>query len=330
LRHGGAGGGGGDGEIAKLRAQVKQLQQEARLKASAAKKEAEEAVKELRTERQKSDRLQTQLRKLENDAGRAGVVGRSRPTSRSPSMERARAPLRSTSRDNSPGRFASGEGPRRGDPPSRGSSAASSRASSRQRTPSPGANRAGSRCAPGGSMRPQVPSPGARLSPYRANSLPRPGRAASPQQDRCSRERTPSPVAFSGQRAGPKRHSPALSVRDRAGAPVIPLGPNITPAKPAIAGRHTGSAASVPGGGSASRPGSLFGLAASLGMGPGAGTASGGGGGAAAASGVLPPVEASGINAPGVALGDSANGCGIDARLQALQSFLKQTKHIAG
>jgi len=64
------------------------------------------------------------------------------------------------------------------------------------------------------------------------------------------------------------------------------------------------------------KPGALFGLAANLGLGPGslavASSASSSGG--AAVQGVV---------------AEEAEACDIDARLQALQSFLKQTKHIA-
>jgi hypothetical protein len=65
------------------------------------------------------------------------------------------------------------------------------------------------------------------------------------------------------------------------------------------------------------RPGSLFGLAADLGIGPGSLSAA--------------PLASPGnivTTSPGSDGG--ADACDIDARLQALQSFLKQTKGITG
>jgi len=283
----------------------------------------------------------------------------------------------------------------------------SSVASSRERTPSPGAfmNR-GSRNSRngtgGGEARPwafqrsgspadrpgarrterQAPSPSATLSPYRrpAASV---GSRRTPSPGTRSRERTPSPVQgrnnaenVGGAMPPSRGPLPPVSLRgSRAHLPSV--------ASPAPVGGRSGSrggggfdssgrkpistrygnSGSRSGSASASalagsrrlensadddsgdlentrnasrglpaarnagaitpsgpedqhRPGSLFGLAANLGMGPGSLSIGG----------------CSGTSAGGASLGaapEQVETCDIDARLQALQSFLKQTKGIS-
>ncbi|CAE8705285.1 unnamed protein product, partial [Polarella glacialis] len=181
-------------------------------------------------------------------------------------------------------------------------------------------------------------SPTSTLSPYRRPSRP-PARTPSPGTR--SRERTPSPGSRNaagppqggingfgaGAAAGPRS---TLTLRERPGA-APPVSGNAKP----VSSRYGGAGGSRPG--SASRagssglhqpalhvpyeaevrgavpphqPGSLFGLAANLGIGPAAG-------GAAVAASFGSSSE-------------DAEACDIDARLQALQSFLKQTKNISG
>ncbi|CAK0876271.1 unnamed protein product, partial [Prorocentrum cordatum] len=107
--------------------------EDSRLADSKYKRELDRAARELKAERQKAERLQAQLRRLEDERRlNPGDRPRSRPTSRSPSVDRARPPSRPTS----------GVGSRAS---SRAPSRAGSVASSRDRTPSPsGLGRSGS------------------------------------------------------------------------------------------------------------------------------------------------------------------------------------------
>lgn len=319
--------------ITKLQADFKAAKEEWRQRETTLKREGDRLATDLRNERQKVDRLQAQVRKLEDErrvpasrlpsAPRGMSAERSRQPSRSPSMERSHPPSRPPSR-----------------PASGRHSRASSVASSRDRTPSPSsflrgsggrgnAPASGSReprlpaplrsGSPGRGREPplaedrRAPSPSANLSPYRQSTavLPPPRRAPSPGQR--SRERTPSPVRPASSAAAPRA---MLTLRDRG-----LLSTGAGPAKPVSTryGSRPSSASRAGGtgvGGSQGvddsfaehRPGSLFGLAANLGLGPGSLPAAGGAGSAAA---------------------DAVDACDIDARLQALQTFLKQTKNMA-
>eukprot|EP00435_Cladocopium_sp_Y103_P042164 s2606_g11.t1 len=282
-------------ELTRTKAEVKSLKNELQQRELAQKRTREKEAAELRAERQKADRLQSQLKKVEEEIRSlaARIRGdRSRPASRTPSAERARPPSRPPSRPP----------PRPMRPTSRGSSVASSR----ERTPSPSSFLRGRPA--DGRDRPAPPrqearpslksgspgrndarsySPGSTLSPYR--------RPAGPGSR--SRERTPSPQSL---RRGPSSNGAskvtgaAFTLRERSGAT------SGLSAKP-VATRYGGGTAAVapPEVPDAHQPGSLFGLAANLGL-----------GGVPAAP-------------------DDGEACDIDARLQALQSFLKQTKNIA-
>lgn len=371
----------------RQQAELKSMKDDARQKALNQKRESEQTAKELRVAKQSVERLQAQVKKLEEErkalgsklqnASRAASAERSRPSSRTPSAERSRPPSRPTSRP--PARTSS-------QPRSRPTSRSPSVASSRERTPSP--HLAGSRGTrhssegrpwafqrngspgPGAAGRRserQVPSPSSTLtnSPYgRVQALP-PRRTPSPGQR--SRERTPSPgqqrgrgasagpggaaavaaaVAGSGAAAVSRRSAfslreqrpPPVGMADSPSAAMTGVGRGVKPAvasryggvgsgRPSSASRreqesfHTGAHGpngrqGVSSGDDIHRPGSLFGLAANLGLGPGSlagGTSAAGGEG--------------GISAMAAAEG-GADACDIDARLQALQSFLKQTKTI--
>ncbi|CAJ1382737.1 unnamed protein product [Effrenium voratum] len=296
-------------ELTRTKAEVKSLKDELKQRELAQKRAREKEAAELRAERQKAERLQAQLKKLEEEkrgfGARRGPSAemrrpsaertppiRSRPASRTPSAERARPPSRPPSRPASR-------------PPPRPSSRASSVASSRERTPSPSSFLARGRQAPpprqepprraalnrsGSPGRDRSCSPGSTMSPYR-----RPARPGS-----NSRERTPSPQRGPPQRKAPPA-APALSLRERGASTTSPKPPSTR-----YGGVTAPAAPQAPE--AAHQPGSLFGLAANLGLGAGAAGGAGSGAGASAA-------------------GDEA--CDIDARLQALQSFLKQTKNIA-
>mmetsp|Transcript_93109 Transcript_93109/g.299686 ORF Transcript_93109/g.299686 Transcript_93109/m.299686 type:complete len:670 (+) Transcript_93109:76-2085(+) len=71
------------------------------------------------------------------------------------------------------------------------------------------------------------------------------------------------------------------------------------------------------------RPGSYFGLASDLGLAPGTGVGGGSGGGGVSAGALGGAAGAAGAGR------DAGDACDIDARLQALQSFLKQTRNIS-
>lgn len=281
-------------ELTRTKAEVKSLKNELQQRELAQKRTREKEAAELRAERQKADRLQSQLKKVEEEKRSlaARIRGdRSRPASRTPSAERARPPSRPPSRPP----------PRPVRPTSRGSSVASSR----ERTPSPSSFLRG-RPADGRDSRPAPPrqearrsfksgspgrndarsySPGSTLSPYR--------RPAGPGSR--SRERTPSPQSL---RRGPSSNGAskvtgsAFTLRERSGAT-----PGLS-AKPVSTRYGGGTAVAPPEVPDSHQPGSLFGLAANLGLG-------------------------------GVPAAPDAEACDIDARLQALQSFLKQTKNIA-
>eukprot|EP00933_Yihiella_yeosuensis_P028899 TRINITY_DN22672_c0_g1_i3.p1 TRINITY_DN22672_c0_g1~~TRINITY_DN22672_c0_g1_i3.p1 ORF type:complete len:609 (+),score=129.30 TRINITY_DN22672_c0_g1_i3:53-1879(+) len=303
-----------------------------------------------------SSKLQAATRNAANARSQSGE--RSRPASRTPSAERARAPpSRPLSR--TPTRPSS----RPSGPPSR----ASSVASSRERTPSPSSFNTGARgrAGSGGSSAANPPdyrrpslnrsgspgafrddrggnSPGGRnSSPYRQSAAP--GRR-TPSPGQRSRERTPSPGSRNGGhlQQGPPRA--AMTLRDRGGLnngsvngvqkPISTRYGGGGSSRPSSASRLSGQAVrhgnaaainsgldmAFDGRGQVAshgvpprehQPGSLFGLAANLGLGPGSSSP---GAGAVAAS-----------------LGASSNeddACDIDARLQALQSFLKQTKNM--
>jgi len=350
----------------RQQAELKSFKDDARQKALNQKREDERNAKELRASKQVADRLQAQVRKLEDErktlnmklgsASRNASAERSRPPSRTPSVERSRPASRPPPRTTS-------------QPRSRPTSRASSVASSRERTPSP--NMAGSRgtrssadwayqrngspaSGPGArrSER-QVHSPSSTTSPYghcQAGSL-HPRRTSSPgNRLPGSRDRTPSPgqqrgrgpsaergsnapAAGSGAAAANRRS--AFSLREqrtvpaaRADSPSLGGGGRSKPAASRYGGRANeqadgmragshGANASV--GDDFHRPGSLFGLAANLGLGPGslAGAPAASQGADIAGAAAAPPEG-------------GADACDIDARLQALQSFLKQTKAITG
>lgn len=362
LRHRGAGGGsGGDSyEIEKIKSLCSRLQADLKVaKDEARQKETAQKPREreLRDLRQKTERLQQQVRRLEDErrsltvrlqsAERRPSVERSRPSSRAPSAERARPPSRPASRPSS--RSASRPA---SVPPSRSASRASSVASSRDRTPPAGpgpVGRGGDRPwafkgAPSSAAADRTSSGRKTTSPYtrQQQGTGAGRRTPSPGQQR---QRTPSP----GTRVAVSR---PVSLRDRSngggasavgGSGRVASRPTSTRYGAAGAGHR---AASDPRGGnaggsggplrrSASRgpqdavatsldvpglhqhqPGELFGLAANLGLGPGSFSAVGSSG--------------SSFGTPAVAAGldDNGNACDIDARLQALQSFLKQTKHV--
>ncbi|CAK9096354.1 unnamed protein product [Durusdinium trenchii] len=290
-------------ELTRCKGEVKSLKDELKQRELAQKRAREKEAAELRAERQKADRLQSQLKKMEEEKRSLATrlrADRSRPASRTPSAERTR-PVSRPASTRPPSRPAS-RPPARADD-KRPSSRASSLASSRERTPSPSSFLARGRPANGRAapLRPDARrpgpnpaaspgrndarscSPGSTLSPYR--------RPAGPSR---SRERTPSPQSL---RRGPPHAGTAgsaFSLRERhsagagAGGPTKPVstryGGAITPTAPVEAP-------------AVHQPGSLFAVAADLGLGTS-----------------VPPED---------------EACDIDARLQALQSFLKQTKNIA-
>lgn len=179
---------------------------------------------------------------------------------------------------------------------------------SRERTPSPGQQRRGA----------TPPRRGASAGPTDSGVAAGSGASAASRRSAFSlREQRTAPISgadlppVGGARGGMKPSSSRYGGRSASGSDQAEVrrsgsyGANV---------RHTGgSSTSV--GEDFHRPGSLFGLAANLGLGPGslAGAPAGADAGAAAA-----------------ALEGGADACDIDARLQALQSFLKQTKTITG
>jgi len=389
-RERGGGGSSAEPELRRLKetcqsqkAELKSLKDDARQRALNQKRETELTAKDLRAARQNTEKLQSQVRKLEDErramglklqnATRAASTERSRPSSRTPSADRSRPPSRPASRP----------------PPSqrsRPTSRASSVASSRDRTPSP-SQPSGTRNSyayqqrngspnsgpgPGRSER-QVHSPGSTLSPYghvQATAL-HPRRTPSPGQR--SRDRTPSPGQQRGRGASAGRGGPAavaaavagsgaaavgkrspFSLREQRAAPTGPdlsspvLAGGSRGVKPVSSSRYGGGGGARPGSAARGReqasegyqrgsheadarqagasglseelhrPGSLFGLAADLGLGPGS-----------LAGGFANAPSSDMAGAASASEGD-ADACDIDARLQALQSFLKQTKTITG
>lgn len=381
-------------KIKSLQADVKSLADQLKEKEQRFKREADASAREIRTERQKADKLQQQIRKLEEEKqrllsrpGGAGIRGtsaeRSRPASRSPSAERARPPSRPMS-----GVRQQSTPPQRSRPTSRASSAASSR----ERTPSPGAFlRSGSNGRRGASPGPrgQGPpprgastfqrssSPGAcregrrgsspsayrNQSPYRQAPVhmgaadPPPRRAPSPDQRQGGFGGSGATLGGSGSGGYPTPGGRApVSLRSNSAAAIggaPPPGGGLRSSKPGahrygsagprpagsaarLAGAAVAGSSSGPAGGRGSRvdssseressqhrPGTLFGLAADLGLG-GAGTGSLKGAGVLG-GGLAPAAPA----VAGAASTDAADAFDIDARLQALQSFLKQTKNIS-
>jgi hypothetical protein len=219
-----------------------------------------------------------------------------------------------------------------------------------------------------GGRRRQANSPGAAYSPY-GQVQSGPNRRRTPSPGQRGRDRTPSPgqqrgrgnsvglggpaavaaaVAGSGAAAVGSRRS-AFTLREqrlpptggdysspsgsRQSKPAASRYGNVGAARPGSASRardqvgeslrsgshgnfpHSGISGSALPAEDIHRPGSLFGLAADLGLGPGSLAAAPPGGDVAAAA----------SSSEG-----GADACDIDARLQALQSFLKQTKTVAG
>lgn len=340
------------GQVVRLQAELKGMKEDARQAEIKHKREYDQLARDLRTERQKAERLQTQARNLQGSKPNVAPPDgkpRSRPTSRSPSVERARPPSRPVSR-----------------PVSRPSSRASSVASSRERTPSPSrflnSSGAGRRMgppvrgsdtrplpqrrsvSPGGTRRSveqqKGNSPQATLSPYRRAVSAVLKRDPSPGQR--GRERTPSPSQLHGV-SNTATQRPAANLHGRTPAEPVSMryGPGLKQSSVPRAAASRGargpdgfSQDCYPRAGSRGpaipscvdessdrhHPGSLSALAANLGLGPGSlggasvtSSGSGGGGG----SGMMHPPEV-------------VETCDIDARLQALQSFLKQTKNISG
>mmetsp|Transcript_72832 Transcript_72832/g.126418 ORF Transcript_72832/g.126418 Transcript_72832/m.126418 type:complete len:625 (+) Transcript_72832:89-1963(+) len=187
---------------------------------------------------------------------------------------------------------------------------------SRERTPSPGQRvgaGAGHPAAAGAGRRsalslrePRSGEPGTSAYPSAASALAGAGRVAKPAAASRYNSGRPGSATRGREQAA---DAPARAGSYGAGAR---LG----------AGGAAGS--SDDGSGSQHRPGSLFGLAANLGLGPGSLAMGAGGGPAGVAGAAGPPVVASsGSDA-------EVDACDIDARLQALQSFLKQTKTMTG
>lgn len=275
---------------------------------------------------------------------------RSRPVSRTPSVERprpgsrppSRTPSRPSSRPSSrPVSRASSVASSRDRTPSPSSFLRGQRSAEEKpwafrrepRAPSPNSTLSPYRNASGsgyGAQR-RTPSPGQRAPSGAGRRTPSPG-------TRGARERTPSPARASGAAppvAAPRRSALSLSDRPPDAAPAPPLNARAKPAssrhgsRPDSASRAGAPLARVgsaklhgapgsrpgsrgpgdqPGG---HRPGSLFGLAANLGLGPGS----------------VPPSGAVGCSSTSASDDDGA--CDIDERLQALQAFLKQTKTVA-
>eukprot|EP00929_Paragymnodinium_shiwhaense_P014517 TRINITY_DN12242_c0_g1_i1.p1 TRINITY_DN12242_c0_g1~~TRINITY_DN12242_c0_g1_i1.p1 ORF type:complete len:631 (-),score=136.76 TRINITY_DN12242_c0_g1_i1:64-1956(-) len=401
LRPAAAAGGGHDAKPMQSRqhqAEVRALKEEARHKEQMLKREADQSARELRAERQKVEKLQVQVRRLEEQRAAAGrapsatrgtSAERSRAASRTPSVERSRGPARPAPASRyggpgyggpgyaGPGYAGPGSRPSSVERPGRPASRASSAASSRERTPSPGAvrraqPRPGSVGAGWRGDSPSAPRYGTRqtASPSTTTTSPyrRPSPNRRPSQGPVSRERTPSParsqvasgsIYGSGGPPPPPSRRSALSLRekDRSGmaattnsnASPVPMHvrlpkPGGPPARAsggagypgpapfqaagglAVAGSSATSAASkevssreAAAGGiaSAHQPGSLFGIAAGLGIASGISSSVSSAGTGAAGGGVLPASS-----------GEEIETCDIDARLQALQSFLKQTKNI--
>lgn len=323
------------GELTRVKAELKLLKEDGRQREVALKRELEFAARELKTSQQKVERLQAQIRKQEEEdrrvagprrpVSRPHSADRSRPASRSPSAERSRPP--SARLAPRPGGSRPTSASRPAQPESRPASRASSVASSRERTPSPSSFLGRGRTGPPpadvlrGDARPwqrsdspgaarrhdrNMASPTATLSPYRQplSLAPSGRRTASPAQQR---DRTPSPGSRAASAASVAPPRQMLSLRER--TTPSPLDAGIGGMKP-TASRYSGRQPEEP-----LQPGSLFGLAANLGLGPGALSSGGSMGGY-------------GIAGKGAAAGDGA--CDIDARLQALQSFLKQTKNVPG
>lgn len=204
---------------------------------------------------------------------------------------------------------------------------------SRERTPSP-VQRTGA------GVGPAAPSAaGARASssgPSAGSALPSRRSALSLREQRAPVPPVDSPASgLSGAGRGAKpatasrygsgaRPGSASRGRQQAGDALPRAGSYGASARLGAAGGATVAAGSSGiDDGSQHRPGSLFGLAANLGLGPGS-LAAGGAGSAGALGSVGPaPVASSGSDA-------EVDACDIDARLQALQSFLKQTKTITG
>lgn len=293
------------GELARVKVEGKSMKDELRQREVAHRQEVETVARELRAEKQKVERLQSQLQKSRVTGARPTSAERTRAATRSPSGERARPPSRPPSRPLSA---------------SLARSRASSVASSRERTPSPSSfldrGRAANPTANGYASRPpRSDSPGQQRdrrppaptsSPYSRPVAPVAARrTSSPTR---GRERTPSPGSRQPVELG-QRPTPALTLRDRERPPSAdkPISSRYT--RPLSASR-AGAAPELQRqssdfGRQGHQPGSLFGLAANLGLGLG------------------PPVERPERGR------EEADSASIDARLQALQSFLRQTKNIS-
>eukprot|EP00931_Biecheleriopsis_adriatica_P056948 TRINITY_DN3377_c0_g2_i4.p1 TRINITY_DN3377_c0_g2~~TRINITY_DN3377_c0_g2_i4.p1 ORF type:complete len:589 (-),score=117.16 TRINITY_DN3377_c0_g2_i4:122-1888(-) len=349
-------------ELARSKAEIKSMKDELRQRENAQRRNRDKESLELKSEKQKADRLQAQVRKLEEEkrslgmrlqaASRGQSAERSRPAARTPSADRCRPPSRPVSGSRQPSRPPSRQPPTR-----QPSSRASSLASSRERTPSPSSFIAGGRGRPSAMGRSGSPglredrreaySPGATLSPYRRPSGPPAGGRRTPSPGTRSRERTPSPgsqrggavplPSLSGLGSGGAAPRSSVSLHDRGtigagGQKPVSSRYGNGGSRPSSASRGAGvrqaNAAAVAGGLDAAeghvsaaaapspphQPGSLFGLAANLGLGPGA----------------SPGAAAGGVSSSlGGSSAEDAPACDIDVRLQALQSFLKQTKNIS-
>jgi len=294
-----------------------------------------------------ADRARPQSRPASRPSSRTASRPASRPASVPPSRSASRASSVASSRDRTPlAGPGLGPGGRVSDRPwaFRGTpySAAADRASGGRKTTSPLTRQqpgpgAGRRTPSPGVQRQRTPSPGARVAVSRPVSLrdrsnggggaPATGSGATAVGGSGRVASRPTCTRYSAAGAGHRAAS------DPRGASMAGSGGGLRAAdlherekagggplrRSASRGPQDAVAASlnVPGL-HQHQPGELFGLAANLGLGPGSFSAVGSSGSSFGTAAVT----------AGAGLDDNGNACDIDARLQALQSFLKQTKHV--
>eukprot|EP00747_Dinoflagellata_sp_TGD_P164558 gnl/TRDRNA2_/TRDRNA2_184647_c0_seq1.p1 gnl/TRDRNA2_/TRDRNA2_184647_c0~~gnl/TRDRNA2_/TRDRNA2_184647_c0_seq1.p1 ORF type:complete len:669 (-),score=94.82 gnl/TRDRNA2_/TRDRNA2_184647_c0_seq1:24-1967(-) len=213
-------------ELRKLReaysfhqSEIKALKENARRDQQRYKQENDQLVKELKTERVKRERLDQQLRKLEEDRRALGVKLQS--ASRAPSTERSRPASRSPSADRSqpPSRPVSAERHR---VPSRPTSATSWPNSTISR-PTSATSRPGSR--PTSASRAVVSGMGSRPGSRPTSALAQRERPSSRSSSvASSRDRTPSPSAFLRGGRNSAEGRPWAYNQQRGGSPASGMG----------------------------------------------------------------------------------------------------------
>lgn len=350
---------------ARQQSEIRALKEEAKNKQKEHKRELDNVVKELQAERKIAQQRETQLRRLEDEKRAMGSKLRSasrspsRPPSRTPSQPPSRPASRPGSRPGSANSSLDG-GDRRGRVPSpsaflggrgrtpeRGSTQSSSAADGkpwaakrsnspyskpmapppRQRTPSPSRGMMRSRDLGGPPSRDRTPSPqGRRASPsQRSSPAAGGGRRDSPASVNALDAPTVGSGA-SGLRERPSSVGRAEAARSHQNLVPVLSGRKVTDASP-VGGKPTSSRyggsgvrTSTPTRAASPHAQAAARMVGAMQMGP---TQS------SQASYPAPAAVPAAVPRPGStgpAAGDE--GCDIDARLAALQNFLRQTKSV--